>query len=186
MEEYSCFKRCMPSRQYRLSQPDGGWSAVFCSLPDPCSSQPPGLQRGRVPGLACRSSGPPGEAGAVTGGKEGSPEELPHLGFGCQEPGPLPTPLQRGTPPRPPSPQQLRGPPATCLPQTLHGPFIPTAPGIQPCQVWDPQPTHPLPQGCTLTDRRSLQSPSAGGQLSHQDQGRRGKRPGSWGGFQEP
>ena len=129
---------------------------------------------------------PPGEAGAVTGGKEGSPEELSHLSFGCQEPGPLPTPLQRGTPPRPPSPQQLRGPPATRLPQTLHGPFIPTAPGIQPCQVWDPQPTHPLPQGCTLTDRRSPQSPSAGGQLSHQDQGRRGKRLGSWGGFQEP
>ena len=39
----------------------------------------------------------------------------------------------------------------------------------------DPQPTHPLPQGRTLTDRRSPQSLRATSQLSLQDQGRRGE-----------
>lgn len=115
-----------------------GRRAVSCSLPDPCSSQPPGLQGGRVPGLAWRSTGPPGEAGLGASGKEVSPEELPRLGFGCQEPGPPPTPLQCGTPPRPPSPPAAQGPSCYLLAPDpgwahhLYGPRHPAMPSLGP------------------------------------------------------
>lgn len=100
MEEYSCFKRCVPPKQHRLSRPDGGQSAVSCRLPDPCSSwlwapSPWGSREKGFQDLPGNPVVPRERRGWGLRGKEGSPAELPHLGFGCQKPGPLPSPHPR-------------------------------------------------------------------------------------------
>lgn len=140
-----------------------------------------------MPGLAWQSTGTPGEAGLGARGKEGSPEELPHLGFGCQEPGPPPTPLQCGTPPPAPFSPSSSGAfllPACPRPWMDPSSLQPRASSHAKFGTLSPPTLCPRVTRSLMGGHRGAPEPPASCPTRTRAGGERGR--GSWWGFQEP